>query len=95
MNDKTKHFIAAAAITLTVLILFAVIPHAYLWGWDKAIALFVGVAAAAAKEIIYDKMWGKGTPDFYDFLAGLYGAFAAMFAWAIVETIIYTIKCLN
>ena len=88
MNDKTKHFIATAAITLAVLAIFAVIQHPYMWGWDKAVALLAGCTAALGKELVWDKMLGKGTPDFYDFLAGVCGAFAAMFGWVIVETII-------
>lgn len=89
MNDKLKHFIACAVITLLVLTALAFAP--YMYGWDKAIALAVGIAAAASKEIIWDKMMGRGTAEFYDFLAGVYGAFAAMFAWAIVETIVLAI----
>jgi len=91
MNDKLKHFFACAAITLLTLTLFAVIP-VQMNGYDKMIAIAVGMAAAAGKEIVYDKWLGKGTPDFYDFTAGMYGAFAAMFAWAIVETIILILR---
>ena len=92
MNDKVKHFIATAAITLAVLAIFAVIQHPYMWGWDKAIALMTGCMVAAAKEVVWDKWLHRGDPDFYDFLAGVYGAFAAMFGWAVVETIIYVVK---
>ncbi len=88
MNDKLKHFLACAAVTLITLTLFAVIPHGPMYGYDKLIAIAVGMAAAAGKEIVYDKWLHKGTPDFYDFTAGMYGAFAAIFAWVIIETII-------
>ncbi len=88
MNDKLKHFFACAAITLIVLLLFAVIPHGNMYGYDKMIAIAVGVFAAAAKEIIWDKWLDRGTPDYYDFFAGVCGAYAGMFAWAIVETFI-------
>ena len=88
MNDKAKHFWAAAAITIATLAIFAIVPHAPMWGYDKAIALFLGVMAGVAKELIWDKWLGRGTPEFDDFLFSLWGAFAAMFAWAIVETII-------
>lgn len=91
MNDKLKHFIASAAITIAVLAIFAIIPHAYMWGYDKAIALFLGVIAGGAKELIWDKWWGRGTPEFDDFLFSLYGAFVGMFAWAIGETIVLAI----
>jgi hypothetical protein len=49
------------------------------------------VIAVVAKELIWDKWWGRGTPEFDDFLFSLWGAFSAMFAWAIVETIVLAI----
>lgn len=92
MNDKLKHFIAGALITLLVLIAFIFIPHGDMYNWDKGIALALGCLAGVAKEVIWDKWLHKGTPDFYDFLATVYGAFAAMFSWVIIETIITNIK---
>lgn len=88
MTDKKKHFFASALITLVVLVLFAVIPYPYMWGYDKAIALFFGIMAGASKEIIWDKWLHKGTPEFYDFMNSLWGSFSMMFAWVIVETFI-------
>lgn len=91
MNDKLKHFFACAAITLVTLLLFAVIPHGPMYGYDKLIAIAVGCAAALGKELVWDKWLGRGTPDYYDFFAGVCGAFVGMFAWAIGETIIMMI----
>ena len=88
MNDKLKHFLACGMISTIVLILFAVIPHGNMYGWDKAIAIGVGCLAAAAKELIWDKWLKKGTPDYYDFFWGVCGSFAFTFVWIIVETII-------
>lgn len=88
MNDKLKHFLVTAGITIVTLILFAVIPHGPMNGYDKMIAIAVGVFAAAGKEIIWDRWLHRGTPDYYDFFAGVCGAYAGMFAWAIVETFI-------
>jgi hypothetical protein len=41
-----------------------------------------------AKEIVWDKWLKRGTPDFYDFVAGLYGAFGGVFIWVGMETIV-------
>jgi len=86
--DKLKHFLACAAVTLIVLILFAVIPHGYLYGWDKGIAVIIGCLAAVGKEIVWDLWLGRGTEDYYDFFWGVCGSFAAMFAWVLIETIL-------
>lgn len=92
MSDKDKHLLASAAITIIVLILFTVIPHREMYGWDKAIALFVGIFAGAFKEFIWDKALGKGKFEWRDLESSVYGSFAAMFGWAIIEAIILTIK---
>ena len=91
MNDKLKHFIASAAITIAVLVIFAVIPHAYMWGYDKAIALFCGIFAGAIKEFVWDKWLGWGMFEWKDLENSLYGAFVGMFTWAIGETIVLAI----
>ena len=87
-KDEIKHFIATFIITIVVLALFALFYHKPMYGWDKFIALSVGVLVAAAKEIVWDNWMRKGTPEFYDFIAGVYGAFAAMFIWTIIKTMI-------
>jgi len=90
MNDKLKHFIACAAIaiiTLLILLLFGTSWN----GYEKLLAVTLGCGAALAKEIVWDKWLKRGTPDYYDFFAGVCGAFAGMFAWAIVETFIQMI----
>jgi len=63
MNDKLKHFLAAAVIAI------AAIAASHLWfpmqyNWDMAFGFFIAVLAAAAKEIIYDKWLKSGTPDY-------------------------------
>lgn len=88
MNDKLKHFIACGVITLFTLLLFALIPHGNMYGWDKGIAVAVGCFAALGKELVWDKWLKRGTVDYYDFFWGVCGAFAAMFTWVIIETII-------
>jgi hypothetical protein len=86
MKDKLKHIIACvgiAAITLAVCLFFR--P---MYGWDAGIAAIVVVLAAGAKELIWDKWLGKGTPDYYDFFWGVCGGWAMIFIWKIGEIII-------
>jgi len=88
MNDLIKHFIAGAAVTLIVLILFAIIPHGELYNWDKGIAVLAGWLVAAAKELIWDMWLKKGDPDYYDFFWGVCGSAAAMFLWVITSMVL-------
>ena len=87
MNDKLKHFIACAAVSIITLAVLLIIGTD-LAGYEKLLAIVTGTLAAAAKELVWDKLLGKGQADFYDFFAGLCGAYAGTFAWIIVETII-------
>ena len=91
MNDKLKHFIASAATTILALILFAVIPHTYMWGYDKAIALFCGIFAGGMKEFVWDRWLGWGMFEWRDLESSVYGSFVAMFGWVIIEAIILAI----
>ena len=92
MNDKVKHYIASGVISLISLILFALIPYEFMFGWDKAISLFLGIFAGAIKEFIWDKLLGKGTFEWRDLESSVYGSFTITFVWLIGETIIYVIK---
>ena len=87
MNDKLKHFIACAAVSIITLAVLLIIGTD-LAGYEKLLAIVTGTLAAIGKEIVWDKWLGRGTPEFYDFLSGLCGAYAGTFAWIIVETII-------
>ena len=85
-NDKKKHLLAGFLIAfITTLVLgFLINPtYALLIGWGAS-----GVAGLA-KELIYDKWMGKGTPELLDlwvtFLAGFGGSWVAIF---IVEVIL-------
>jgi len=86
MTDKIKHFVACAAISIATLIVLKLIGTDW-YGYEKLLAITMGVGAAVAKEVIWDKWLGKGTPEFYDFVAGLNGAFVGTFLWIIIETI--------
>lgn len=65
-QDKSKHFIAGFVIAI-----IASLFVGYL------IAVIVAILAGAGKEI-YDKVTGKGTPEFLDFVATVVGAIAAI-----------------
>lgn len=65
-QDKSKHFIAGFGIAI-----IASLFVGYL------IAVIVAILAGAGKEI-YDKVTGKGTPEFLDFVATVVGAIAAI-----------------
>ena len=87
MNDKLKHFLLCAGISIATLAVLLWIGTD-LAGYEKLIAIMIGTGAALAKELIWDKWMGKGTPEFYDFLAGLWGAYVGTFVWIAVEIII-------
>ena len=87
MNDKLKHFLAAAGIAI------AAIAASHLWfpmqyNWDMVFGFFIATLASAAKEVIYDKWLKMGTPDYYDFFWGLTGAVAGPVLWMIGELIL-------
>ncbi len=65
-QDKRKHFIAGFGIAIV-----ASLSVGYL------IAVILAILAGAGKEI-YDKVTGKGTPEFLDFVATVVGAIAAI-----------------
>jgi len=68
MNDKVKHIIAGMVIGLITALLIRI------WNSDLMI-LGAGVAliGGAAKELIWDKWFKKGTPEFADAWFTLWG----------------------
>jgi hypothetical protein len=59
-TDKKLHLLAGWLI-------------ASLFDDDLIIALLASIIVGALKELIYDDLLDKGTPDFYDFLATAIG----------------------
>lgn len=91
MNDKLLHFIIAIVITLVILI------ASHLWfplnyNWDMALACGVAILLTIGKELIWDKILGKGTPEFYDFFWGVVGAIIGPMLWMIGELILGVAK---
>lgn len=69
MNDKIKHFIAGAIISLVASLLIGLL-------WMRDLMILGAVCAALAglaKEIIWDNWLDKGTPEFADFWFTLWG----------------------
>jgi hypothetical protein len=90
MKDKLKHFLVCGIVSILTLGVLLLLGTNWS-GYEKLLALSFGVGAALAKEMIWDKWLHLGTPEFYDFVAGLFGAFAGTFIWIIIETIILEI----
>lgn len=61
--DKIGHNIAFLYFFITLLIFF-----------NAHLSLLFTAIAAAAVELVYDKWWGKGTPETLDWVASMIGA---------------------
>jgi hypothetical protein len=85
MKGYPKHFFAGALISLITLAFFAIFVHVPVYGWDAGVAAVLTVVAGAFKEVIYDKLLGKGTPDYYDFFYTVCGGWGMIFLWKIGE----------
>jgi hypothetical protein len=87
MNDKLKHFLVCMGISWAVLVL------SHLWfpihyNYDLGLAFIVSVFCAGAKELIWDKWLKLGTPDYYDFFWGVFGAVVGPAVWLVMEMIL-------
>lgn len=88
MNGYRKHFYAGAVIALIVLLACLLFVKQDMYGWDAGIAAIVVVLLAGAKEVIYDKWLGKGTPDYYDFFYAICGGWGMIFLFKGIETLL-------
>jgi hypothetical protein len=86
-NGYKAHFLAGAAIALIVL-LACLFVKKYMYGWDAGIAAIAVVVLAGAKEVIYDKWLGRGTPDYYDFFYAICGGWGMIFLFKGIETLL-------
>lgn len=72
--DKLKHIIAGSALSALAIVLFQ----------ELGMRNFLIVALiGAAKEVVWDKMLGKGTPEFWDFMATALGAAMVMVGYLV------------
>lgn len=71
MNDKVKHIIAGILISIT-LSYFGI-------GFGLLASFIIG----ALKEIIWDWLMKKGTPEFLDFAATGAGGFVGIIPWVV------------
>ena len=69
--DKIKHMGASAIISM--LVIGANIYYGTQLDYLAFTVLITLVAVSVGKEIIYDKMMGRGTPDIMDVLANTIG----------------------
>jgi uncharacterized protein involved in cysteine biosynthesis len=65
-QDKPKHLLAGIGISLVFGVQFS-----------PLIGLITAAIVGALKEIIWDRLLGKGTPEFLDFLATAFGGATA------------------
>jgi hypothetical protein len=84
MKDLVKHFIAGAAISAIVFLVFWLITGRIS---DVAIVVagVVSLLLGAAKEIIWDLWLKKGTPEVADITLTWAGGLMAIFALKIIE----------
>jgi hypothetical protein len=85
MNSYLKHVIAGAIISFVTLLFFVLFVHVPTYGWEAGIAAGLVVLIGGAKEVIWDKLLDKGTPDYYDFFSTICGGWGMIFLWKIVE----------
>jgi len=72
--DKLKHIIAGAALSALFIGFFQELGM-----WNFLIVALIGLA----KEIIWDKILGKGTPEFWDFMATALGVAMVMVGYLV------------
>lgn len=93
-KDEFKHFIVCLIISALILVLFRIEfnPLGWkVWHWynyDAGLAFVLTSAIAIGKEVIYDKLLGKGTPQFYDAVWGVIGAILGPGIVLLVEGIV-------
>jgi hypothetical protein len=93
-KDERKHFILIYLLTIVIVVLFRIHINPLGWSvfnmynWDCGIATFIGIAISIGKEVIYDKLLGKGTPQFYDAFWGSVGAILGPATVLFVEGIV-------
>lgn len=90
-RDYKLHMIYSSAIVVFVLLGFLLFVKQEMYGWDKGIAGIVALLISAGKEIVWDKLMKKGTPEFYDFFYSMLAACATIIGWVIIESVILEI----
>ena len=92
--DEKKHFWIIYLLTIVIVVAFRIRFDPIGWqiwnmyNWDCAIAAFIGIGISIGKEVIWDKMLGKGTPQFYDAFWGVVGAILGPGTVLLVEGIV-------
>ena len=81
-KDKLKHAIAGVALSIVAGLFLCLVAGLIPWTWLQVVIAGVGAAGfgflvaavvGAAKEIIWDWLLKKGTPELLDFVATVLG----------------------
>jgi len=81
-KDKLKHAIAGVALSIVAGLFLCLVAGLIPWTWLQVVIAGVGAAGfgflvaavvGAAKEIIWDWLLKKGTPELLDFVATVAG----------------------
>lgn len=64
-TDKLLHLLSGYVITITIGL------------WLPLLGLLAGIVAGAGKELLWDKLLGKGTPELLDAVATIAGSMVA------------------
>lgn len=88
-KDKVMHFYAGIALSLVAGLLYGLVRQ-YLPIWAKVNPALVGFVVAAiggaSKELIWDKWWKRGHPEWLDFWAtALGGVIGSSVVWVLFK----------
>ena len=81
-KDKLKHAIAGVALSIVAGLFLCLVAGLIPWTWLQVVIAGVGAAGfgflvaavvGAAKEIVWDWLLKKGTPELLDFVATVLG----------------------
>jgi len=93
-RDKIKHFFAGLAIAIVAGLLLYPIIVWLPWGWLRVFVmmgqvgfgLFVASLVGALKELVWDKWWKRGHPEWLDFWAtALGGVIGSSVVWVLFK----------
>ena len=92
-HDVKLHFYAGIAIALVayllILIAYIIFPNLLDYSTAFKFVALAGVGIGAAKEVIWDKLLKKGTPEVGDFVATGIGTFLVIFVVEAIRLILF------
>ena len=82
-KDYLYHFLAGVLIAGLTMFFFPV-PMTWDPNWNVGFACIFSLIAAVGKELIWDKLLGKGTPEVYDVFCTMAGGWSTAFILGIL-----------